>query len=270
MELAIFNLQIRVHDTAELKTWNCRGIQHALNDACTLDLEEDGNQMRPYTIALLHAGEHPKQSSHKVEAGEILNLRVTALNSYMYTNMTNQLIPAWQSGFVVDDCQLVLQDYACESTRYESLYTRIQGRRSLSQRTYLTFHSPTVFRQTGGSPIVIPLPEYVFGNLANRWQAFSSFPLHPDTRIFARESVEIESYNLKTVVVDNENGRPLRGFVGNVTYRATRRDTFWLEQLHVLAEFSRFSGIGVRTAAGMGQAALRSRPPHYLQQSHEG
>jgi CRISPR-associated endoribonuclease Cas6 len=42
--------------------------------------------------------------------------------------------------------------------------------------------------------------------------------------------------------------------VGQATYRALAGDRYWLGVMNMLAEFALYSGVGVQTATGMGQA----------------
>ncbi|MCC7209696.1 MAG: CRISPR system precrRNA processing endoribonuclease RAMP protein Cas6, partial [Anaerolineae bacterium] len=107
----------------------------------------------------------------------------------------------------------------------------------------------------------LPVPELVFGSLIDRWAAFSSAALHPDLKECVARCVAVSEVRIQTRRLSFERSErgAATGFTGDVTFVVNSPDRFWLGQLHALADFARYSGIGVRTTMGMGQArAVRS------------
>jgi len=68
------------------------------------------------------------------------------------------------------------------------------------------------------------------------------------------EMLALTRYRLQSRPVTQKNGALRIGGVGTVTYRALGGDRYWLATMQMLAEFARYSGVGVQTATGMGQA----------------
>lgn len=113
----------------------------------------------------------------------------------------------------------------------------------------LNFLSPTSFKQRQDTQ-PFPLPELVFGNLLRRWNAFApetlKFPIIDWHGITA-------AYELKTHALKMEGGAEI-GATGWVRYRFP--DPEQLKVATVLAHFAFFSGVGRKTAMGMGQIRL--------------
>ncbi|MFZ5916082.1 MAG: CRISPR system precrRNA processing endoribonuclease RAMP protein Cas6 [Chloroflexota bacterium] len=125
----------------------------------------------------------------------------------------------------------------------------------------LDFGSPTVFsfgRQAWGLKMVpLPEPDLVFRSLWKRWNTFT-FPelfLDEDLLAYVAENVVVKQYHIETRM--QHFGRsPQVGFLGQVTYklmgRGEQADRFRC-QLNLLADFAFYSGVGYKTAQGMGQ-----------------
>jgi CRISPR-associated endoribonuclease Cas6 len=77
--------------------------------------------------------------------------------------------------------------------------------------------------------------------------------LSPDMRRFGEEMVAISRYRLESRALEQKNGALRIGGVGQATYTALGGDRYWLSVLQMLADFARYSGVGVQTATGMGQ-----------------
>lgn len=140
------------------------------------------------------------------------------------------------------------------STTYETLAARqmLPGR-SIPKQVTMQFASPTAFKQAGRQ-MPMPLPDLVFGSLVERWNRFSPLALSPEMRRFGAEMLAVTRYRLQSRPVAQKNGALRIGGVGTATYRALGGDRYWLATMQMLAEFARYSGVGVQTATGMGQA----------------
>lgn len=138
----------------------------------------------------------------------------------------------------------------------ETSYQEILNRRLLvgvepDPRIELRFVSPTTFHY-GERNHPIPLPGLVFGNLVERWNAFSPLTLHPDARRYAEECLAITRFRIESRVVDLAGGKQI-GAIGAISYRSLRPDPYWLRLLHALADFAFYSGVGAKTTMGLGQ-----------------
>jgi len=141
------------------------------------------------------------------------------------------------------------------STTYEALAERYLLGESTTQRMHevtLEFASPTAFKSKE-MQVPLPLPGLVFGSLVDRWNRFSSVALSEQVRNFGELAVEVNQFDLRSVMVEQKNKSLRVGAVGIASYRAHYQDRYWLGLYQLLADFALFSGVGVQTATGMGQ-----------------
>jgi len=122
-------------------------------------------------------------------------------------------------------------------------------------RITLRFVSPTVFKSQG-LYMPLPLPRLVFESLIKRWNAYAPVAAPPETAEFAESYVALSNYHLRTAHVRmNERGEgpSLPGFWGRCRFAILRRDRYWAQLLHLLADFAFYAGVGKETARGLGQ-----------------
>lgn len=111
--------------------------------------------------------------------------------------------------------------------------------------------SPTSFKLNTGQGIqLFPFPEAVFGNLRRRWNAFAPEELKFPT---IQWSGFVSDYDLKTEKLRLENAVE-RGAIGWVRYRFP--DPEQARIATILSHFAFFSGVGRKTAMGMGQVMV--------------
>jgi CRISPR-associated endoribonuclease Cas6 len=124
----------------------------------------------------------------------------------------------------------------------------------------LAFTTPTAFgfgQKTWGKKVmVLPLPETVFGNLARSWNHLAPPPLQLDRdalMTYVEEHVVVKRLRgLKTQMLRFRRSMQI-GFVGQVTYGLMAEDEAAHRQLNALADFAFYTGVGMKTAMGMGQ-----------------
>jgi CRISPR-associated endoribonuclease Cas6 len=124
----------------------------------------------------------------------------------------------------------------------------------------LDFTSPTAFgfgqKGWGKKVVVLPEPDLVFGSLARSWNNLAP----PSLQV---ERNALMAYTEEHIVVKHLRGlrtRMLRfrrspqvGFVGQVTYGLMGDNEAARCQLNALADFAFYTGVGMKTAMGMGQ-----------------
>lgn len=127
------------------------------------------------------------------------------------------------------------------------------AREQAPRRLKLALASPTAFRQWDMN-MPVPLPDLVFGGLADRWNAFSPIALSPEVRRYAEECVGLSNFKLRSRAIPMKDGALHVGAVGQASYVAVRYDRYWMGALGLLADFAFYAGVGRLTTAGMGQA----------------
>lgn len=120
------------------------------------------------------------------------------------------------------------------------------------RRLILRFAAPTTFHQRGLN-LPLPLPELVFGSLADRWNAFSPAAVSSEVRTFAAAALGLNGFRLRSRLVRHKAGGLQVGAIGQAAYTATRYDRYWLSVLALLADFAFYSGVGRGVTVGLGQ-----------------
>ena len=229
-------------------------------DSALMQQIHDGTGPKPLTCSDLLGGEG-EGGNRRVEAGKTYAVRMTgltqAVSQALGTALLDHTPPTWPLAghpFVVTNaCCDQTQDPRTGHTTYETLAAaHLLPEAKPNRRATLRFHSPTAF-QSNGMHMPVPLPNLVFGSLVDRWNAFSPVILSPEVRRFGEERVAISNYRLQSIPVPQKSGALLIGGLGAVTYTALDGDRYWLATLQMLADFARYSGVGVKTTIRMGQ-----------------
>lgn len=137
----------------------------------------------------------------------------------------------------------------------------------------LVFLTPVLFKSTyriAGGPdserekpvdveVLLPDPVRIINSLAGRWERFAppSASLPPDLVEIARQTTGISRHALRT-----EAGRAkgdVRGFVGWAEFRCLAPIVEARAVFATLCRFAAFSGIGGKTAFGLGMVHLASK-----------
>lgn len=116
----------------------------------------------------------------------------------------------------------------------------------------LQFTSPTAFKSQERH-VPLPLPDLVFGSLIERWNAFAPLAFPVEVKRYAAECLAISRFDLTSRPAPGKEGGVRVGGVGQITYTTLNYDRYWMSVIHTLAAFALFSGVGIQTAAGMGQ-----------------
>lgn len=133
-------------------------------------------------------------------------------------------------------------------------YAQLQERAPLSRKLTLRFITPTSFRLQGHQSYLFPEPSMVFTSLMDKWNSFSPVQF-PNSYKTDFATLLVTEHHMRTELVNFRNYK-LIGFRGRVSYTLPRELARPLvKAINILAEFSRFSGVGYKTTMGMGLTA---------------
>ncbi len=239
-----------------------RVIQQA--DPALAQRLHDASTPRPFTVSSLIGALH-----RRLDAQTTYRLRLTALDP----TLSALLHEACRHGPLAPDTVVDLNGFsfrvlpavsddpwAGQST-FEALLTAGQEAAGVPQLT-LRLASPTTFKSQGHHQ-PFPLPGWVFGSLATRWEALASHPLPAGLRERLSSGLAVSRYRLQSAVVPLKGAGRRIGAVGVVTYTGSslgEADRAWW---HTLAAFAFYAGLGVGTAMGLGQCRLVSSEEAY-------
>lgn len=150
--------------------------------------------------------------------------------------------------------EFALAQKECASLTAENLMRVARG---MEVRRYVTLRvlSPTAFKQAGRY-VVLPEIELILQSLVNKWNAvFPSYPMEDQDAIrMLADGIRISDYRLRTTRFHLKDNR-IPGFVGNLSFD-TQLSAPIMELWKLLLVFSERSGIGIKTALGMGGVLL--------------
>lgn len=140
-------------------------------------------------------------------------------------------------------------------------WARMAGEATPGHEITLAFASPTAFgfgqKEWGKKVVVLPEPELVFGSLARTWNNLAPVDLQTGRNALAsytREHVVIKQIEGLQTRMLRYRSAPQVGFTGQVTYGLMAEDEAIRRQLNALADLAFYSGVGMKTTMGMGQA----------------
>jgi len=266
-DIALLTLHLRPTHIAALPAWLGRSAQAwYLSQLRDLDpalsaAVHDGSRLRPFTLSSLLAP--ASGDTIRLHPAHPVRLRVTTLHPDVTRLTLNALVPQWLAeGIDLHGQHLHVTSVDTETTGFAELLAAAQSNPALPRRQTFIFRSPTVFNRTGGMTIPLPLPEYVFGSLIDRWSAFAPVSLDDGLRAFIQQQIAIVDYEGRTrcIALERANRGQHIGFTGRVTFHAQSGEQPYLAQWHALGDFAVFSGVGKHTTIGLGQIEKVSRP----------
>lgn len=229
------------------------------------------NGLMPLTCSSLN-GPTRRGADLAIEPGVQYELHITGLVEPVSQILYALLLEEPQTTWTLHNHPFELQSVSCDASSHEwagiSDYQQLAAEHLLatgnpSNRVTFRFDSPTSFK-SAGMQVPLPTPDLVFGSLVDRWNQFSPITLSDEMRDFARSNIAISRYNLHSVLVPQKNGNFRIGGMGEVTYTALAGDRYWHGAMQMLADFAKFSGVGVQTTNGMGQVRRASRVERVL------
>ncbi len=214
--------------------------------------------------------------------GELFPFFHEALAQFDVSRLGTGTPPFLQFGkqlFLLEEVVVTNDDPACW-TGFISLSQLVEQARQIRfdrlAALTLEFASLTTFHRgndkTGYGPhsVMLPLPEYVFQNLLRRWEDIAPPEL---IGMVQRERLEKYLQEDGIIIVDYDltphhvhfTTHDQRGFVGCCTYQLRGPNEKIIpeapltlrQQIYLLALLAFYTGIGYKTAMGLGQARIR-------------
>ena len=244
------------------------------NPTLAAEFHDGTTGTRPYTVSGLFWLGKTQTVRGAVAADERVWFRISALNDAVLAilqtiamTQTNAVIEIDNTAWTVENIDASSGAWAQQSS-YMMLLTEHAATRPQSELR-LAFDSPTGFH-TKGSTVPFPLPALLFESLITRRNAFSPVVLPELLHEFAEQNISIHAFEGATRSILQKNGHPEVGFTGDVTYTLIRRNptlhklnlelsrqleaqyTPLAQAVNLLTDFARFSGVGIKTASGMG------------------
>ena len=229
------------------------------------------NVLRPFTVSNLRVDFGRPVQSAMVRVDGPVYVRITSFEQNLSALLQDAILPHLPPVIHLGGASLRVEKATVDPKEHPwagvQTYSELLGGLLEQSRSRLTlrFVSPTVFKSQG-MYMPAPLPRLVFESLARRWNAYAPIPIPMEITAFAESYVALSSYHLRTLHVrmnEKAEGPSLPGFWGRCRFAILRRDRYWVQLLHLLADFAFYAGVGKETARGMGQCrreGMTTRP----------
>ena len=222
---------------------------------------------KPFTVAeLFFSAKHTQKSSKQkfisVEQDTLATWRITGLNETFMPYLTS-LTP----GKIIRFNKLLLSIEKCCFSPDEHDDSGLISKSDLLaacfnvpqvEKISFSFLSPTTFRFFD-CDYPLPLPSYVFGSLAEKWQQNDTTNLLPLDKSAIRDAAAAlfpEEWQGKSCVLPVTENRYIHSFTGNFTYNTTKLSREQQQIFLLLAQFATFAGVGRLTGQGLGQTKM--------------
>jgi CRISPR-associated endoribonuclease Cas6 len=245
------------------RAWFLTQITH--HDPALAEALQIGDNPRPYTVSsLLHTGRNDYLTPEQTYAVRITTLQTSLtrlLIDHLLREWTDQVISFNETLLRIESCTLNNGEHPWAGTTTDAALIQEHTLQpdALSRSVVLRFDSPTTFHSQHGLVMPFPLPALVFGSLIDRWNTFNEIRLHPDTRRFAEECIEVRQHRIRTerVALSFEEGEGrTAGFLGYCRYLIQPGDLYWRGVIHALSGYTFYAGVGAHTTMGLGRARL--------------
>ncbi len=206
--------------------------------------KEHISAIRSYSQYLTHDSEEPIWVINALndDAKENIIDRICGLKSIYIRNRDIVLLPKTVEIKTTSFDELFEANY----------YTDVQKPRYIR----LEFITPTAFKSEG-MYINYPTVRLLLSSMINKYDALSDITKLSDENLLEQleKSVSIANYNLHSTLFHLE-GVKIPSFMGRVTLKVNGGKNM-VSMINMLAEFAQYTGIGIKSAIGMG-AVLRT------------
>ncbi|NWO23576.1 MULTISPECIES: CRISPR system precrRNA processing endoribonuclease RAMP protein Cas6 [Mogibacterium] len=211
-----------------------------------------------YADELHKNGLKPYTQHFEIEEENII-WTITTLTEEAKKNIIDKLVAANPDELYLEykDDSLKVLKLELEKTEYSELLEKTYFG-NCARIVRITFKTPTAFKVSGNYQFY-PTVEHIFGSLIRKHDQVSE-----GTKIFSEEimdeineHVSIAGYNLRSRMFHLE-GIKIPSFVGNITLKINGTRQF-VNLINMLCEFGVYSGVGIKTAIGMGSIGVSQK-----------
>lgn len=270
-------LHLRATRPANIRMHMGRAVQYACLQAMNahnpqmVEQLHDAEGMKPYAASGLMQDDAP--FSGIVDEGtptwvRFVGLRADVIEALLaFANNPTPYVEIDKAPWQVERVEVERNRWVGAGTYLDLLG---QHQRAKPKRKFdLLFATPTAFHSKGNN-MPLPIPDLIFGSLAQRFAASSGLILPDDLADFVTWFVRVSRYEGQTRIVHLKQGSKQVGFVGQVqlsiaTSNAKMKHGYAEDEARLradhdnlsrmvamLCDWAGFAGVGIKTSVGMG------------------
>lgn len=240
--VVITNIKISLDEKNIILNTNMSSVMHGvimeLADAAFAE-EMHMQAVRPYS-----------QSVYKVAEDKWV-WSINALNDYAAENIIDKVIGCKTVYIKNRDAELSISDYSVYKTSFDDLFT--ENYLGEQRKRYLTmeFITPTAFK-SNEKYVFMPDVSLIMKSLISKYDVLSTTTDIMDDNLIQAisENVSIVEYSLRSRQFYLEKTK-IPGFMGRIKLKINGGQNM-VNMIHMLADFAQYSGVGIKTALGMG------------------
>lgn len=219
----------------------------------------------PFTLSPLYGLRGARNGSFPIQAGQKSWLRITIMDAGILRDFTTYFIQGHTDirlgslNFLISDILFASQKHKwSRSSSADTLFAHwaTTPLKENYQTINLNFRTPAAFHLRGKPSrffYVLPDPQLIFGELAGYWDGLTGEDCRQQVESFVSDQVVVSRYQLETRSLRFPES-PQLGFTGKVSYTIlTDANATMIRHLNLLADLAFYTGIGHKTAMGMGQ-----------------
>lgn len=207
----------------------------------------------------LHTNELHPYSQYICSKNEKIVWRINTLNEEAYQNVLLPLMSTEITSLYSERDELTYQvvDKNLKTTSRQKLIEEYYFG-ECDRYVKINFSTPTAFKSEGRY-LFWPQIDKIYRSLVNKYDIFSSNETLYEEETLAQliQNTEIIRYNIRSTMFHLE-GVKIPSFLGNVTVKI-RGPQPLVNLANMLWRYSEYSGIGIKTAIGMGASKIIER-----------
>ncbi len=181
---------------------------------------------------------------------------ISVLSREAYDNIVIPILSMKQAEVRHNNDIITFGKPAVEIMTYQQLLCENSVNSAKSDAVELDFTTPTAFKSSG-KYVILPTLRLIFSSLAKRFDTFFGISNNNYEALAdeIEENVTISDYKLSSSSFSLEGVR-LPSFRGSLKIRIKGSGDF-RSYIRMLCRFAEFSGVGIKTAIGMGQIRIK-------------
>lgn len=200
----------------------------------------------------MHISELRPFSQSIIREGDSFYWYISTLNDEAYTNISEIILSKDKIRLDNKDIEIHIKPIETVQTSFEQLFEENYFSIAPQRTIKLDFLTSTAFK-SNGQYVYMPDSSLILIGLIKKFDCFSELSKVNDEQLINEiyDKIYINNFKISSRYFSVES-RKIPGWCGTVSLRVCGSETL-ARFVNMLADFAEFSGVGIKTALGMGQ-----------------